>query len=303
MTDDRQWSHRVSAQETGKTLEQVLRSSGFSRREISRLKFQPPGILVNGMQRRTTFPVQEGDRILIRIGEKGEIPSEDGFFCKILYLDSDLVIVDKPSGLSCHPGKGHYRDNLGTYLGEYLGESSPLRPVGRLDRDTSGLVVFARNQMAAARLTAQRERGEFAKEYRALLLGTLTEREGTLDLPVGPRQGEKNRMQVTPGGQRAVTRYRVLEYGTFLQTPVTLAECHLETGRTHQIRVHMAYLGHPVLGDPFYGPPNPPCRLALHACKVSLYQPFTGQRIVREAVCEFLINSFEKSPKSSSQVL
>ncbi len=350
----RKWEHTVLPEEAGKTLEQILKLHGFSKKEISRLKFRPCGMTVNGVQRRSTDIPGAGENIVLHLedrvlmesirekydassekcedfseeyeasSEEYEIFSEEcenfsenyeasleneypemeillcdkistaiDIFSLILYEDADLIIADKPSGLSCHPGKGHYRENLGSILSSYCisrGEHCRIRLIGRLDLDTSGAVVFAKNQIAAARLWNQRESGEFQKYYLTLLQGTLEQDEGTIDLPIGPRKGEKNRMEIQKQGQRAVTHYRVLDYTQYQGLPVTLAECRLETGRTHQIRVHMSALGHPVLGDPFYGAPDGEERLALHAYRVSLLQPFSGQPIIRTTLPDFMKN-------------
>lgn len=308
----RKWEHTVLPEEAGKTLEQILKLHGFSKKEISRLKFRPCGMTVNGVQRRSTDIPEAGENIVLRLedrvlmesirekydasSEKCEDFSEE---CEahisslVLYEDADLIIADKPSGLSCHPGKGHYRENLGSILSSHClsrGEHCRIRLIGRLDLDTSGAVVFAKNQIAAARLWNQRESGKFQKYYLTLLQGTLKQEEGTINLPIGPRKGEKNRMEIQKEGQRAVTHYRVLDYIQYHGMPVTLAECHLETGRTHQIRVHMSALGHSVLGDPFYGLPDGEERLALHAYRVSLFQPFSGQPIVRTTLPDFVKN-------------
>lgn len=313
MEAGRQWEHTVTQKEDGKTLEQILKAGGFSKKEISRLKFRPLGMTVDGEKRRSTDILRTGQRIALRLGEEalGEsLPGKtasagedlrerqpEGAAAKsafapaegisasslLVYEDEDLLIANKPSGLSCHPGRGHYQENLGGVLSAYCrekGEPCRIRLIGRLDLHTSGAVVFAKNQAAAARLWAQRERGEFQKRYLAAVHGHFRG-EGTISLPLGPARGEKNRMEVRGDGQRAVTRYRCLGNTVLRGMPVSFLECSLETGRTHQIRAHLSALGHPVLGDPFYGVPDGERALALHAYYVTLLRPFGRERIER----------------------
>ncbi len=214
---------------------------------------------------------------------------------KLLYEDAVLLVVDKPSGLSCHPGRGHYYDNLGSQVLAYCqekGEQFPVRAIGRLDKDTSGIVVFAKNQWCAARLWKQREDGRLRKTYYVLVHGQLPEVQGTIDVPIY--------------GRKAITRYRVLDAGKLWKNDqeeyinvdksvqpesqpdcklrrmeeafgVSLIECTLETGRTHQIRIHMSHIGHPVAGDPLYGQPDGFPRLCLHAGRLQLTSPLTGE--------------------------
>ena len=182
--------------------------------------------------------------------------------------------------------EGIFFDNLGTQVLEYCqeaGNNFSLRQVGRLDKDTSGIVLFAKNRPAAARLWKQRENGRLKKTYYVLVHGIFSEREGVIDLPM--KQEGKRMCVCMDGGQRAVTRYCTEWAGTHKGSPVSLLSCHLDTGRTHQIRVHMAASGHPVVGDPVYGIKDEAKRLHLHAGKLSFFQPFTGEYI--EKTSEF----------------
>lgn len=281
----RNWDYILDLGEEGKTLGQVLKAAGFSKKEISRQKFLPGGIMLDGQPCRTTAIVRAGQRVELRLQERETEPIEaDGNLSplRVCYEDRDMLIADKPSGLSCHPGKGHYRDNLGTQAAAWCrgrGEDCPVRLIGRLDKDTSGLVVFAKNQMAAARLWRQREDGRLKKIYQALVHGKMQSGAGVIDLPLSRMSNEKNKMCITADGMRAVTHYSVKMAHLWRGTEVSLLECWLETGRTHQIRAHMAALGHPLVGDSVYGTEDGGERLCLHAARLKLAQPFTGEII------------------------
>lgn len=312
----RQWKKIVDRNDDGKTLEQLLKDEGFSRKEISRLKFKNPGLTVDGRQCRSTAKLCAGQEICLYLeDEKTDIqknvPLEEPEIC---YEDEDLLIVNKPSGLSCHPGRGHYRDNLGSRIQNYCrekGETCAIRLIGRLDKDTSGLVVFAKNQAASARLWKQREDSIFQKTYCVLVHGFFEKKNGVIDVPLGADPDRKNRMKVITDGKAAVTCYQVVhefvcedqewkecfdDRKKNVEMPeISLVKCLLKTGRTHQIRVHMASLGHPVLGDPFYGKEDTAERLWLHAATVELVQPFTGKRIKIEVpmggISEYIKNN------------
>ena len=193
----------------------------------------------------------------------------------VLYEDDCLLIVNKPAGMAVHPAAGHAGGTLFDAAEAYLrqkGEAqSVFCPVSRLDRHTSGVLCAAKNRFAAQRLSAQMQRGEMQRVYRAVVCGDLPD-EGTVDAPIARAQGV--RRTVAAGGQHAVTHWRVLRRGQGR----TLLELRLETGRTHQIRVHMAHLGCPVYGDFLYGTEDlfrP--GFALHARSLSLIHPLTGK--------------------------
>ena len=198
---------------------------------------------------------------------------------RVLYEDADLLVVEKPAGMASHPSGGHYRDTLANLVQSYLlkkGEACRIRPVGRLDRETSGIMVFAKNQAAAARLGDQRKNGAFHKTYTALSVGELPAgSRGCIRQPIGPDPEDRLRMRVDDGGKPAVTHWEVEASGGGL----SLLRLSLETGRTHQIRVHMAWMGCPLAGDSLYGGAleKKIGRTALHAGEVRLVQPFTGE--------------------------
>jgi 23S rRNA pseudouridine1911/1915/1917 synthase len=202
----------------------------------------------------------------------------------VLYEDDDVLVVDKPVGMVVHPGAGHPTGTLAAAVLAHApgtsGVGGPRRPgiVHRLDKDTSGLLVMAKTPRAYESLTAQLAARTVTRRYRAIVHGRLKASDGIVDAPIGRHPRDRVRMAVVPRGKRAVTRYRVLErFASFSDLDV-----RLETGRTHQIRVHMASLGHPVVGDPLYGgrPGRAPVPvslegLALHAAELAFVHPIT----------------------------
>lgn len=262
----------IDYQDSGKTVGQVLSSRlELSGRQIRRLKFQADGILLNGNRTRTTALVRTGDCLAVTLQEGDGcnlIPAEEDV--PVIYEDSDLVVVNKPSGLVVHPSPGHYSDSL---LNRLAGMGfCGLHLSGRLDRDTSGLVVLAKNRAAASRLACQKKDGRFQKHYLALVSGHLPQKNSCIQTPLGRVPNGGMRMQVSADGKAASTWYHVVrEYEEY-----SLISLQLGTGRTHQIRVHMASIGHPLLGDPLYGMPDVRLgRAALHAAEIRLEQPFS----------------------------
>ena len=203
----------------------------------------------------------------------------------IVYEDADVAVVNKPRGMVVHPAPGNPDGTLVNALLAHCGQSlsgvgGAIRPgiVHRIDKDTSGLLIIAKNDRAHLALSAQLKDHTLSRVYEAVAIGSLKEDRGTVDAPIGRSLLDRKRMAVVPDGRRAVTHYQVLaRYPGY-----THLRCQLETGRTHQIRVHMAYLGHPLAGDPVYGPKNDPERLGgqcLHARELTFVHPTTGQTV------------------------
>ena len=203
----------------------------------------------------------------------------------IVYEDEDVVVVNKPVGMVVHPAAGHSDGTLVNALLYHCGKSlsginGVLRPgiVHRIDRDTSGLLIVAKNDAAHLALARQLEDHSLRRTYEAIVVGGFREDSGTVDAPIARHPKERKRMAVVPGGKRAVTHWRVVE-----RFPGhTWVECELETGRTHQIRVHMAHLGRPLLGDTVYGAKKPVPGLAgqcLHAARLRFVHPSTGEEM------------------------
>ena len=205
----------------------------------------------------------------------------------VVYEDADVIVVNKPVGLVVHPAPGHPDGTLVNALLYHCGDSlsginGELRPgiVHRIDRDTSGLIIAAKNDAAHLSLAAQLEDHTLSRVYECLVQGNLREDEGTIDAPIGRSPKDRKKMAVVAGGRRAVTHYRVL--GRY--SGCTHAQCRLETGRTHQIRVHMAYTGHPLLGDTVYGgrAVKGLAGQCLHARRLTFVHPRTGVPITVE---------------------
>ena len=208
----------------------------------------------------------------------------------VVYEDGDVIVVNKPAGLVVHPAPGHPDGTLVNALlhhcgGSLSGVGGALRPgiVHRIDRDTSGLIIAAKNDAAHQALSAQLQNHTLARTYEAVVTGNLREDRGTVDAPIGRHHTDRKRMAVTDrGGKRAVTHWEVIERFPGL----TYVRCRLETGRTHQIRVHMAHMGHPVYGDTVYGAKKPVPGLTgqcLHAAGLRFVHPRTGETV--EATC------------------
>lgn len=292
------WKYEITALEGGETAAWVLKNRlGLTRREIRRLKFAEGGIRVGGRQIRSNEILRPGDVLEVSKYPEAleniwaEESAKSG--CArpqaedlILYEDEDLLVMTKPPGIAVHPVGCHKMGTLLDMAAEYLGRKisgQGLGCVGRLDVETSGCMVFAKHRLAAARLQRQREQGDFGKEYLAVVTGHMEERTGRVDLPMGKLadDGQRERMQITENGKRAVTHYQVL---LRLDTS-DLIRLQLETGRTHQIRVHMEAIGHPLEGDLLYGRKTNGSwsRAALHAWQVWFRQPFTEKPILLEA--------------------
>ena len=240
-----------------------------------------------------------GDELIVRIYEDndnaGDIVPSDGEI-DIVYEDEDIIVLNKEGDRVVHPSYAHYTDSLSNLLCGYFKRTDQehvIRTIGRLDRETSGLVLFAKNRYSAALLSKQTKDLSRRKEYVALASGVFAESEGTVNAPIERVDCDRMLREVREDGKEAITHYRVIrQYKDF-----ALIRLHLDTGRTHQIRVHMAHLGHPLLGDGLYGKEIPNShgmtRAALHAASLEFVQPVTKEKIVLEA----------KLPKDISTIL
>ena len=195
----------------------------------------------------------------------------------IIYEDECFLILNKPVGIAVHPSISHYTDSLANgvkFYFESIGLKRKIRPINRLDLNTSGLVIFAKNEYVQESLIKQMQNKTFEKYYIAFVEGTFADKEGTINLPIARKENSIIERCIAENGQTAITDYKVLsEYNNF-----SIVECHLQTGRTHQIRVHMSAIGHPLLGDTLYGnSSNSINRQALHSHKISFVHPVTKQ--------------------------
>lgn len=271
---------------------------------IKRAKRVPGAITLDGTPARSTSVIRDGQEVALAIddvtlrlvGPEGcaSVEPQPGPL-DIVYEDEDLVVVNKPAGLVVHPCSGQRDHTLGNFLLWHLlherGIACALHPVHRLDVGTTGLIAFATSGYAQARLQAQLERGVFVREYLAVCEGVPAEPAGVIAAPIGRVGYGPRSWDVCPNGNPATTHYQVvcaLEADGSLPAR-SLVRLRLETGRTHQVRVHMAHLGHPLLGDAAYGfgerqpeqpaPPAPIARPALHSAHLRCVQPVTGAAI------------------------
>lgn len=233
------------------SIKDYLRMLGLSATLIKKAKYG--GIFLNGSNVTVRACVQRGDKIeIFSINENSDGIEPIQIPIKILYEDSDILAVDKPVNMPTHPSKGNNLPTLANAVMAYYDGNFVFRSVNRLDRDTSGIVIIAKNQISASRLSETMKKGLWRKKYQALVTGIPDEKEGTVDAPI-ERIAEGNiKRIVRSDGKRAVTKYKVMEE----YSDSSLCQIELLTGRTHQIRVHMAYIGHPLVSDFLYGSPS-----------------------------------------------
>lgn len=256
--------------------------------ELSRSKIQKlikeEKILVNNKKVNSSYLVKENDEITINDDLDYEINIEpENIPLDIVYEDDDLLIINKPSGMVVHPAPGHYTNTLvNALLYRFnLTSGEKIRPgiVHRLDKDTSGLMLVAKNEETHEKLSKMIASKEVERHYLAIVEGVINHETGTIDAPIGRDPNDRQKMKVTDiNAKEAVTHFKVLE--KFKNT--TLIECILETGRTHQIRVHLAYIKHPVLNDPTYGKAKTEFGQMLHSKSIRLKHPRTGKELFFE---------------------
>ncbi|MCH3922926.1 RluA family pseudouridine synthase [Limosilactobacillus sp.] len=273
----------VDATMTGRIDKQLAHHlSQFSRSQLQRW-IEDGHVKVNGEQVKPKYKLVVGDRVTIEPEQPQKIDLEpENIPLDIVYEDDDVIVVNKPQGMVVHPAPGHpdhtlvnallYHSPLSTINGEF-------RPgiVHRIDKDTSGLLMVAKNDMAHRSLAAQLKAKTNEREYVALVHGVIKEDAGTIDAPLGRSPKDRKKQAVVADGRHAVTHFKVLKrYRHY-----TLVSCRLETGRTHQIRVHMKYIGHPLAGDPLYGPRKtlPGKGQYLHARLLGFKHPRTGKQL------------------------
>ena len=275
----------AEADDVGKRID-VFAAENYEELSRSGLKkiIDGGGVTVNNKTVKANYKLRTGDIVTMNIPES--VPLEiipQNIPLDILYEDDDVIVINKPQGMVVHPAPGHYTDTLVNALLYHCGDSLSgingiMRPgiVHRIDMDTSGVIMAAKNNNAHRSLALQLAKHSITRKYNAIVYNNIKEDEGTIDKPLGRNPSDRKKMAVVPGGRRAVTHYRVLDrLGKF-----TYIEAQLETGRTHQIRVHMTYAGHPLLGDSVYGPKKQPFNLkgqVLHARVLGFVHPVTGE--------------------------
>lgn len=203
-------------------------------------------------------------------------------YLNIIFEDDSLLVINKPAGIPVHPSQSHYKDSLSNgvkFYFEKIGLNRKIRPVNRLDKDTSGIVIFAKNEYVQEALARQMKSGEFKKEYIAFLEGTLEESFGTITANIARKPNSIIEREINKNGEIAISHFKLLKnFDSYCKVKFTL-----ETGRTHQLRVHSKYIGHPILGDSLYGKACPLInRQALHAYKIVFIHPISKKQIVLE---------------------
>lgn len=271
-------NYQIDEENDGKTIARFLTDRQYSRQCLIRLKKTTDGILLNDEWAYVKAVLHTGDELKIQVQEEEDdniLPTVLPF--PIIYEDEDLVVVDKPAGMPIHPSLKHYEHTLANAFAWYYQErgSKPVfRCINRLDRDTSGLTMIAKNYVSGAILYQEMMDRMIHREYLAVVEGADIEESGTVTLPIGRKNDSIiERVIDFEHGETAVTHYRVIKR----MTDTTLLSLHLDTGRTHQIRVHMCAIGHPLVGDFLYNPGNHRMnRQALHSYRLSFTHPING---------------------------
>lgn len=276
----------VAPEDAGVRIDRYLsdQCQDISRSYLQKL-LKEESVLVEEKPVKSNYKVNTGDRISLTLPEirEPEIVPED-IPLDIIYEDKDIILINKPKGMVVHPAAGHYSGTLVNGLmshcrSELSGINGVMRPgiVHRIDMDTTGVLIVCKNDMAHNSISQQLKEHSITRRYAAIVHGVLKDDEGTINAPIGRHPIDRKKMSINEkNGRDAITHYRVLE--RFRQ--YTYIECQLETGRTHQIRVHMASTGHPLLGDSVYGPAKCPFRLngqTLHAGVLGIIHPRTGE--------------------------
>ena len=275
----------VPDEETGERIDSFLSGkTDFTRTRIQQL-IKDRNITVNRKPTKSSYKIEENDEIAIEVPEveTTEIKPEN-IKIDIVYEDSDIAVINKQAGMVVHPAHGHYFGTLVNallyHIKDLSGINGEIRPgiVHRLDKDTSGLIVIAKNDKVHAALTEMFQEKKIRKTYLAILKGKLNKSEGKIVTQIGRDKNDRKKMTVIDDaskGKNAITNYRVISQNNLF----TLVKVNIETGRTHQIRVHMRHLGYPILGDSVYGRKDNEKRQMLHAYKLEFIHPVTGRQM------------------------
>lgn len=278
----RSLTYKILPEDEGRKLKDILkRNLGISARVLAKLKNSCDGIMCNGVQVYTNHTVSEGEIIEITLRDtqsQNVEPSEVKI--NVIYEDEDILVVDKPHSIPTHPSQNHHNDTLANaVMGYYKGEDFTFRVITRLDKDTSGVVVIAKNKISASIITREMTDGQITKEYYALCHGCPAETEGKIDAPIARKKDSAIMREVDTDGKEALTYYEVVKSNDNL----SLVKVRPVTGRTHQIRVHLSYIGNPIYGDDMYGSCVKGERTRLHCRKIALIHPITKKELYFES--------------------
>ena len=276
----------AATEHAGVRLDAFLSADGALTRSQAARLIAEGRVRVNGKPAAKSARLSGGETVTVDVPQLREtaLPPQD-IPLDVVYEDNDVIVVNKPTGLVVHPAPGHPDGTLVNALLHHCGDSlsgigGEKRPgiVHRIDRDTSGLIIAAKNDAAHLALSAQLKDHSLSRTYECLVTGNMKQDSGTVDAPIGRSSADRKKMAVVPTGRRAVTHWEVVAR----YPGVTHLRCRLETGRTHQIRVHMAHIGHPILGDTVYGAKKPVPGLTgqcLHAAGLRFVHPRTGEPV------------------------
>ncbi|WP_085505929.1 RluA family pseudouridine synthase [Thalassobacillus devorans] len=269
-----------------KKIEQILKEDLKTPKKLLHQLRMNKDVTVHGETVSWSRELKRGDILQIRLFQEEEYGIVlDNSELDVLFEDNHLLVVNKPAGIDTHPNEHGQTGTLANRVAFYFQENRVLtkvRHIHRLDRETSGAVLFAKHALAGATMDRYLEQRKISRTYLAMVHGEIKHREGMIDKPIGKDRHHPTRRRVSPGGQKAVTEFKVVNYDT--QQNASLVKLKLYTGRTHQIRVHMSHIGHPVAGDRLYGKKNDGYdRQALHAAKISFPHPITGEQLTSVA--------------------
>lgn len=285
----RELQYEVTAEEDGLRLDQYIagRCMDLSRSYIQKLIKESRVTINKSIQTKTKTAVQESDIVNVSLPDPKELEIKpQDIPLDILYEDNDVLVVNKPKGMVVHPAPGHYEDTLVNAVlyhcrDNLSGINGVLRPgiVHRIDKDTTGALIVCKNDKAHQKIADQLRAHTITRSYRAIVYNNFSEDEGMINAPIGRHPtNRKKRMVTEKNSKEAITHYKVLDH---LNHKFNYIECRLETGRTHQIRVHMSHIGHPLLGDEIYGPVNSKFKnlqgQTLHAATIGFIHPTTEE--------------------------
>ena len=272
----REISFSITEKDSNKRIKGFLREFGVSSSLITKLKQTENGITKNGEFARAIDLLNEGDILKIRIESRGHMPSPMSADIKVCYEDEDIIVLNKPPFMPVHESRNHIGDTLSNFVSYHLNEDTAFRAVYRLDRDTSGLVLVAKHELSASKLA-----GSIKKDYYAIVQGVIKD-AGIINLPIARCGDSIIKRRVDENGENAVTLYEPIS----IKNGNTLLKINLETGRTHQIRVHFSHIGYPLLGDELYGGSNKLInRQALHCKTIYFAHPITEKEMIID--CDF----------------